>query len=207
MNSQWRSWHITCMSSDMTKPTKWLLQANTQIRLGRCWAESSLCAQWVAKDPSFLHADSEDFDQTGRMPRLIWVFAGRTLILLVLSCHGSHVKTKGFYENVCWFDTYTIWSIIKKMESLKTSNGPRHSKTCLMPYANNKGADQPAHPRSLISTFVVRCLDSVMPNFKTLASRCSWADRLESYLVENFRRHIFVWCGSNLIVSAVFKIT
>ena len=25
-------------------------------------------------------------------------------------------------------------------------------------YANNKGADQPAHPRSLISTFVVRCL-------------------------------------------------
>ena len=31
---------------------------------------------------------------------------------------------------------------------------------CLMPYANNKGADQPAHPRSLISTFVVRCLDS-----------------------------------------------
>ena len=32
-----------------------------------------------------------------------------------------------------------------------------------MPYANNKDADQPAHPRSLISTFVVRCLDSIMP--------------------------------------------
>ena len=31
-----------------------------------------------------------------------------------------------------------------------------------MSYANNKGADQPAHPRSLISTFVVHCLDSVM---------------------------------------------
>ena len=25
-----------------------------------------------------------------------------------------------------------------------------------------KGADQPAHPRSLISTFVVRCLDSII---------------------------------------------
>ena len=47
------------------------------------------CAQWVAKDPSFLHTDSEDSDWTGRMPRLIWVFAGRTLILLVLSCRGS----------------------------------------------------------------------------------------------------------------------
>ena len=33
---------------------------------------------------------------------------------------------------------------------------------CLMSYANNKGADQPAHPRSLISAFVVCCLDSVM---------------------------------------------
>ena len=31
-----------------------------------------------------------------------------------------------------------------------------------MSYANNNGADQPAHPRSLISAFVVRCLDSIM---------------------------------------------
>ena len=31
-----------------------------------------------------------------------------------------------------------------------------------MPYANNKGTDQPAHPRSLISTFVVRCLDGMI---------------------------------------------
>ena len=31
-----------------------------------------------------------------------------------------------------------------------------------MSYANNKGADQPVHLRSLISAFVVRCLDSVM---------------------------------------------
>ena len=31
-----------------------------------------------------------------------------------------------------------------------------------MSHANNKGADQPAHSRSLISAFVVRCLDSVM---------------------------------------------
>ena len=32
-----------------------------------------------------------------------------------------------------------------------------------MPYANNKGADQPAHPRSLISTFIAHYLDSIMP--------------------------------------------
>ena len=32
-----------------------------------------------------------------------------------------------------------------------------------MPYAKNKGADQPAHPCSLISTFVVRSLDCIIP--------------------------------------------
>ena len=32
-----------------------------------------------------------------------------------------------------------------------------------MPYANNKGADQPAHPHSLISAFVVRWIDSIIP--------------------------------------------
>ena len=52
--------------------------------------QSLLCAQWVAKDRSFHDADSEDSDQTGRMRRLIWVFAGRTAALLVLSCRGSY---------------------------------------------------------------------------------------------------------------------
>ena len=62
------------MSRDMTKPTKWL---STQRRLRSAWAHSEDSDQ------------AQDADQTGWMPRLIWVFAGRTLILLVLSCHGS----------------------------------------------------------------------------------------------------------------------
>ena len=64
-----------------------------QRRLRSAWSESSLCAQWVAKGPMFLHAESEDSNQTGWMPRLIWVFAGRTLTLLVLSWCGSVVKS------------------------------------------------------------------------------------------------------------------
>ena len=28
----------------------------------------------VAKDAKFLHADTEDLDQTARMRRLVWVF-------------------------------------------------------------------------------------------------------------------------------------
>ena len=36
-------------------------------------------------------------------------------------------------------------------------------RICVLCHANNKGADQPAHLRSLISTFVVHCLDSIIP--------------------------------------------
>ena len=43
---------------------------------------------WVL---SYTSSASEDSDRTGRIPRLIWVFAGRTLILLVLSCRGSYL--------------------------------------------------------------------------------------------------------------------
>ena len=43
----------------------------------------SLGGAQQVKDPGVLHVDSEDSDQTGRMPRLIWVFAGCTVILLI----------------------------------------------------------------------------------------------------------------------------
>ena len=59
------------ISSAMTKPTKWpVCPAKTQISLGirLVWSESSLCAEWVAKDPRFLHADSEDSAQTRWVP-------------------------------------------------------------------------------------------------------------------------------------------
>ena len=68
--------------------------AKTQISLGirPVWSESSLCAQWVGKDPSFLPVESKDSDQAGQMPRLIWVFAGHTATLLVLSKGGSIIQ-------------------------------------------------------------------------------------------------------------------
>ena len=57
------------------------LLRKTQISMGirPFWSESLLCAQWVAKGSVLLQADSEDSDHTGRMRRLIRVFAGRTV--------------------------------------------------------------------------------------------------------------------------------
>ena len=45
--------------------------------------------------------------------------------------------------------------------------GPRREKTCLRGFANNIGADQPAHPRSLISAFVIRFLESIICTLAT----------------------------------------
>ena len=48
-----------------------------------------------------------------------------------------------------------------------TISGPRREKTCLRWFANNKGADQPAHPRSPISAFVIRLLKSTISRLAT----------------------------------------
>ena len=38
----------------------------------------------------------------------------------------------------------------------------RAMRKCVLCHVNNKGVDQPAHSRSLISAFIVRCLDSII---------------------------------------------
>ena len=73
----------------------------TQISLGirPVWSESSLSA-WRKLGSLATHwAHSEDSDHTGRMPRLIWVFAGRKVILLVLSCHSSYTLLNTSYTS------------------------------------------------------------------------------------------------------------
>ena len=99
--------------------------AKTQISLGICpvWSEPSLCAQWVANDPSFLHADSKDSDQTGRMPRLIWVFAGSTchfVGFVVRRLINSHYKRPSSITciPVCMSILWKIWGFANEEETL-----------------------------------------------------------------------------------------
>ena len=89
--------YLSCLIS---KLTKWhVCPVKTQISLGLhpVWPESSqsawrklgsLATQWV---------QSKDSDQTGLMPRLIWVFAGHTchfvgFVMRRLISHYSMVK-------------------------------------------------------------------------------------------------------------------
>ena len=52
-------------------------------------------------------------------------------------------------------------------KDLNKGFGPLCNKTCLWGFVNNKGADQPVHPCSLINTFVVRVLESIISYFAT----------------------------------------
>ena len=85
------------LSRLMTKPTKWHVRPEkTQISLGICqvWSESSLSVwrKLESLDTHWVH--SKDSDQTGRMPRLNWVFAGRTVILMVFFHEVAHLSDK-----------------------------------------------------------------------------------------------------------------
>ena len=79
------------MSRLMTKPTKWLC---AQRRHRSVWAsaqsQSLRCTHEECFGPLLPTERTAKTDQTGRMPRLIWVFAGRTVILLCLSWGGSY---------------------------------------------------------------------------------------------------------------------
>ena len=63
-------------------------QISLSIRL--IWSESSLYAQMVNKDPSFLHADSEASDHNEAMPKLFSVLSRHTA---TVGFHMSHVIT------------------------------------------------------------------------------------------------------------------
>ena len=83
------------MSRDMTKQTKWVCAQ----RLRSGWASSLSAWRKIGSLATHL-AHSKDFDQIGRMPRLIWVFAWRTPTLLFLSCCGSNVGSLWSYDRL-----------------------------------------------------------------------------------------------------------
>ena len=116
----------------------WQNQQNdicAQRRLRSAWAsaesdQSSLCAPWLAKDPMFLHVDSENYEQTGRMPRLIWVFAGRTghfvgfvMLHLIGSCW------------LCWLQHFW-WKMMSKLPYISRAALPFTTSRKTLPCPN-----------------------------------------------------------------------
>ena len=170
----WQSWTISM----------WAISWQNQ-KIGMCirpvWSMSSLNTLWVAKGLTFLHADSEDSDQTGRMPRLIWVFAG---------------GTSQFIGFVMW---WLMW-LKPSCTNIQLPFGPRQANLVLIAYASSEGSGEPAHPRSLARTFVARSYKQwVKRNLQTesqIPSPSEWLGmRSWNLSWQNARRHKFAWRG------------
>ena len=123
-------------------PTKWAAawqnkqnELCVKPKLRPVWAstksdQSSLSAWTSAGSLATQKACTAKNDQTGCMPRLIWVFAGHRVMLLILSRSGSNCLQ-------------LIFSDLDRIGSnLFTWTEPHHEKTNLgHRYAKNKGAD------------------------------------------------------------------
>ena len=83
------------------------------------------------------------------------------------------------YVNHYWYIDFKTWRYINPREDViydfiafkddisihhdvTITYGTRREKPCLRGFGNNNSADQPAHPRSLISAFVILFLKSVV---------------------------------------------
>ena len=96
------SFYRSNMTEAKFKTNKWHVRpAKSQISLGirPVWSESSLCTQWVAKDQSFLHADSDDSDQT-------WLWSDWADAQADLRLRWEHMP-------FCWFCREAAHIIIK----------------------------------------------------------------------------------------------
>ena len=87
--------------------------AKPQISLGihSVWSESSLCAQWVAMDPRFLHEDSEDSVRLG-------------------GCPGWSESSLGAQPH-CWFCRVAAHLLENHIQFFE----PHHAKMCLQGFS------------------------------------------------------------------------
>ena len=94
---------------------------------------------------------------------------------IIVNVYSSH--NKGQSSWVCWLFLHSVVFIFPKdpvfiLLNIWTRRNPQTLTEIIWatswenpfsPHANNKGADQTAHPRSLISVFAVRFQDSILP--------------------------------------------
>ena len=78
-----------------------------QLGIRPVWSESSLCAQWVAKDPSFLHADSEDWVDAQADLHLRWAHGS-----FCWFCHEvAHIYVQIIYLHVNMI--FHLWEMLR----------------------------------------------------------------------------------------------
>ena len=75
---------------------------------------------------------------------------------------ASHVSDYWWLAELVLQHAYWIYPLEKHQTDLNNFSKGSQYEPIYAIYANNKGTDQPAHPRSLISAFVICSLDSII---------------------------------------------
>ena len=95
-----------------------------QRRLGSAWAsaqsEQSSLSTWMLGSLATHWAHTEDSNQTGRMPRLVWVFVGHMPF-----CWFCHTAAQSYLWLECTVDTLK-WDSIMKMINMHTPTSGQH---------------------------------------------------------------------------------
>ena len=94
-----------------------------------------------------------------------------TLPVHTLLYHCNYKQTDNSFDHWNFYTpnfeevggAYYIWVVCLFVTIFDASRMSHVTRKPVFAYANNKGADQLVHPHSLISAFVVRCLDSIVP--------------------------------------------
>ena len=171
----------------MTKQTKWHVHpAKTQISLSICqvWSESLLSAWRKLGSLATIERTAKTLIRLGECPGWPESSLGAKVILLVLSWGGSfnHIQfirieespwhlypISGYFDQKMRKNLFSVWTYHLQKASLqfrsdlartevRSTYGPYHAKMWLMAYANNKGADQPAHPHLCCSLLSMKCI-------------------------------------------------
>ena len=164
---------------------------STQWRLRSAWASTQLdqssLSTWRNSQSSTIHKKhSKGYDQTGQMPRLIWVFAGCTGFFLFCCAAAQigcflHIK---IYISLALWDEWVLYIFeishnihvqmhIMHMQTVnvqvrlqihvvlsESSFALQHDKTNKMTFAPSEDSDQPGHPSSLIRVFAMHSMES-----------------------------------------------
>ena len=110
-----------------------------------------------------MQATSKGSDQTARMRRLNWCFAGRTYHIV-----GNITPRLNYDKRMLVIEIQIAFSDLSmKLHEKKESMLGLTRENLTWLHVNNKGADQTAHPRSLVNTFVVRSIESTKANLAT----------------------------------------
>ena len=178
------------MNRSTTKPRKWpahLVKTEISLCISPVWSESSLSAWRNLWSLATHKGQSEVSDQTGRMHRLIWVFAGRTGHFFGF---GFDVWNKRKFQtkkkkNTTFLSSWSIRSIpicrttkITTRGSLLSWDGsnwvlePIHTVFCRSAKQIVWIGLQP----SLIRVFAVRMKKPVVLSYPQRAKRSLWSD-------------------------------